>query len=79
MAETGSQNELTVTKGEGWEEGILRDNVHVHTAMLKMQKQQGPTGRPGTSAQCYVAAWMGGGLEQNGYMYMDAESLCCPP
>ena len=28
------------------------------------------------SAQCYVAAWMGGGLGQNGYMCM-AESLHC--
>ena len=24
----------------------------------------------GNSAQCYVAAWKGGGLEENGHMYM---------
>ena len=24
----------------------------------------------GNSAQCYVAAWIGGGLGENGYMYM---------
>ena len=24
----------------------------------------------GNSAQCYVAAWIGGSLQENGYMYM---------
>ena len=33
----------------------------------------------GNSAQCYVAAWMGGAFEENGYMYMYACLLCCPP
>ena len=32
----------------------------------------------GNFAQCYVAAWMGGGLGENRYMYM-AESLCHSP
>ena len=26
-------------------------------------------------AQCYMAVWMGGNLQENGYMYMDAYSL----
>ena len=33
----------------------------------------------GNSAQCYVAAWMGGRLRDHGYMCMYGESLCCPP
>ena len=32
----------------------------------------------GNFAQCFVAAWMGRGLGENGYMYM-AESLCHSP
>ena len=31
----------------------------IHTALFKMDNQQGPT-VAGDSAQCYVAAWMGG-------------------
>ena len=37
---------------------------HAHTAIFKMDKQQGPTGNSvastGNSAECYVAAGMGG-------------------
>ena len=33
---------------------------HVHTAMFKMDNQQGPMYSTGNSAQYYVAAWMGG-------------------
>ena len=43
---------------------------HVHTAVFKMGSQQGPTVSTWNFAQCYVAAWMGGGLGENGYMYM---------
>ena len=32
----------------------------------------------GNSAQCYLAAGMGGSLGENGYMHMYGESLCCP-
>ena len=36
---------------------------YVHTAMFKMDNQQGPTVySTGNSAQCYVAAWMGEGF-----------------
>ena len=33
---------------------------HVHTAMFKMDNQQRPIVCTWSSAQCYVAAWMGG-------------------
>ena len=33
---------------------------HVHTAIFKMDNQQGPMYSTGNSAQYYVAAWMGG-------------------
>ena len=32
---------------------------HGHTAVFNMENQQGPAGT-GKSAQCHVAAWMGG-------------------
>ena len=35
-----------------------------------MGSQQGPAVSTWNFAQCYVAAWMGGGLGENGYMYM---------
>ena len=35
----------------------------VHRAVFKLDNRLGP-------AQCYVAAWMGGELEENGYMYL---------
>ena len=31
----------------------------------------------GDSAQCYMAAWMGGGLGEDGFIICMAESLCC--
>ena len=33
---------------------------HGHTAVFKMGHQQGPLRSTGNSAQCHVAAWMGG-------------------
>ena len=41
-------------------------NGQVHTALFKMDNQQGPTGNlqsTGNSAQCHVAAWMEGEFE----------------
>ena len=35
-----------------------------------MDNEQGPTVYTGNSAQCYVAAWMGEGLGENGHKYM---------
>ena len=47
----------------GEKAGKRREGVwdgHIHTAIFKMAKQQGPTVSTGNSAQCYVADWMGG-------------------
>ena len=44
----------------------------VHTAIFKMDNQQGPI-----SVQIYVAAWMG--EEFGGEWICVAESLCCLP
>ena len=38
-----------------WGEGIVWDG-HAHTAIFKMDNQQGLTVGPGKSAQCYVSA-----------------------
>ena len=39
----------------------------VHTAIVNMDNQQGPiVYSTGNSAQCYVPAWMGRGLGENG-------------
>ena len=44
---------------------------HVYTAIYKMKNQQGPAVySTGNSAQCYVAAWMGGEFGENGCMCM---------
>ena len=37
---------------------------YVHTAILNVGNQQGPTYSTRNSAQCYHAAWMGGGLRE---------------
>ena len=53
--------------------------IHVHTAVFKMDNQQGPTVRH--RELCPVLTWQPGwewNLRENGYMYM-YESLCCPP
>ena len=42
---------------------------HVHTAIFKMNNKD-LLWSTWNSAQCFVATWMGGGLGENGYMYM---------
>ena len=42
--------------GAGW--GV--SDGHVHTAIFKVGNQHGPAISTGNSAQCHVAAWMGG-------------------
>ena len=37
---------------------------------LKWITNKDPRNSTGNSAQCYVAAWMGGSLGENGYVYM---------
>ena len=39
---------------------IKNGGSYVHTAILEMDNQQGSTVSTGDSAQCYMAAWMGG-------------------
>ena len=44
-----------VTGEEDWGEGIASEfGMHAHTAIFKMDRQQGPTAQHRDSAQCYV-------------------------
>ena len=53
---------------------------HVHTAIFKMDNQQGPMQSIWNSAQCYVPGWMEAGSgEEWIHVLCVAESLCCPP
>ena len=53
---------------------------HVHTAVFKMDNQQGPPiYSTGNSAQCYVAAWTGGRVWRTDTCTCTAESLRCSP
>ena len=55
-----SENKLTVAS-EGWwggrEQGVW--DLHVHTAIFKMDNQQGLLYSTWNSGQCYVPAWKG--------------------
>ena len=66
------ENNLMVTRGEGCGEGIVTEfGVDVYTLLyLKWITNKDLLYSTGNSAQCYVAAWMGGGLGENGYVYM---------
>ena len=44
-------------------------HYHVHTAAFEVDSQQGSVYSTETS-KCYVAAWVGGVLGENGYMCM---------
>ena len=59
---TDSENELMVTRGEEWGEGIVREiGIDMYALLyLKWVTNKGLLYRTGNSAQCYVAAWMGG-------------------
>ena len=61
-----------VTRGEGWGEGIVRVfAIDMYTLLyLKWITNKGLLYSTGNSAQCYVAAWMGGDFGGEGYMYM---------
>ena len=51
----------------------------VHTDIFEMDNQQGPTYNTEDSAQCYVAAWMGGEFGEEWILvYVWTESLCPP-
>ena len=54
-------------------EGIVREfGMDRYTLLVfKMDNQQGPTGTcTWNSAQCYVAAWMGGEFDRERTLYM---------
>ena len=55
-------DELMLTRGEGWREGIVRQfGIDMYTlSYLKWITSKDLLYSTGNSAQCYVAAWMGG-------------------
>ena len=55
-----------------WEEGIVGDfgKVMYTLLYLKWITDKDLLYSTWNSAQCYVAAWMGVGLGENGYMYV---------
>ena len=62
----------SVTSGEGWREGIVREfGIHTYTLLyLKWITSKALLSSTGKSARCCVAAWMGEEFGENGYMYM---------
>ena len=62
-------------------EGIIKEyGMDMYTLLyLKWITNKVLLGSTENSAQCYVTAWIGGSLGDNGYMYMVPESLCCSP
>ena len=60
-----------VPRGEGWE-GIVRESgMDMDTLLYLTQRtSKDLLDSTGDSAQCHMAAWMGGELGENGYMYM---------
>ena len=57
-----------VARGEGWEEGIVRElGMDMYTLLYcKWITNRVPLYSTGNSAQCYVVAWMGGGFGGEG-------------
>ena len=58
--------------GEEWREGVVKEfDTNIYTLLyLKCITGKVLLYGTGNSAQCYVAAWMGRVLGENGYMYM---------
>ena len=56
------ENNLMVARGEGWREGIVREfGMDMYTVLCsKWITNRDLLYSMGNSAQCYVAAWMGG-------------------
>ena len=61
-----------VTGGEGlWGEIVREFGIDMSTLLyLKWITNKDLLYSTGNSAQCYVAAWMGGEFGEKGYMYM---------
>ena len=71
-----------VSRGEGWREGIVREfALGMHTVLyLKWTTSKDLLYSTGNSAQCCVAAWMGGefgGVWMHVYLWLSLFS--CPP
>ena len=75
------ESNLTVTRGEGCGEGIVTEfGMDVYTLLyLKWITNKDLLHCTGNSAQCRVAAWLGGASGEKGYCICVVESLCCPP
>ena len=70
---------LWLPGGKEWGEGIVRDQ-HAHTAMFKMDNQQGPTVWHTELSSVLCGSLDGvGELRENGYMHMYGWGLCCSP
>ena len=61
-----------ITRGEGWGERIAREfGTDMYTLLyLKWITNKDLLYSTRNSVQCYVAAWIGGSLGENGYMFM---------
>ena len=73
---------IMVANSRGVGEGIVRKLGKVMCTLLylKWVINKDLFYSAGNSAQCYVAAWMGGRFRGNGYIYICvAESLQCSP
>lgn len=59
-------------QGEWWGQGIVREfGRDMYTLLyLRWLTNKDLLYSRGNSAQCYMAAWIGGGLRESGYMYM---------
>ena len=56
------ENKLIVTRGKDWGEGIVREfGIDMYTLLnFKWMTNKDLLCNTGKSAQCYMAAWMGG-------------------
>ena len=74
-----------VARGEGWRDGIVREfGMDRYTVLyLKWITNRGLLCSTENSAQCYVAAWMGGecgGEWTRTHIHMNmGEPFCCSP
>ena len=62
-----------VSRGEGWEEGIVRESgMDMDTLLyLTWRISKDLLDSTGDPAQCHVAAWLEGSLGEKGYVCMD--------
>ena len=53
---------MVTGRGQGWREGVVREfGIDMYTLLYsKRITNKDPLYSTGNSAQCYVAAWMGG-------------------